>query len=280
LLSAWRNGLCKDWQFVRNLFDDFTICKVASNIKQAIQCLREKDVIVDGEIYDPTVAFSLCPTDETTERLLSTYSTIYHQLRLCWTTLAGRTSDTALASIQTQRFQHSQCLSSSRCYLMMQAMVDTERLLTQYELYDIFNNIEMPVLITVAEMEFNGMVINTYFTLKLRDQVQDRQKMIEYYFESFYGKEYNVDSPADMRLLKERWIQQMQDELSSAAICGVDSHLEGTIVEEKSKSDWSFGKEYLNQQKKKDKDLAPVTSKKIGEIIHPFYRLLFSSCFP
>ena len=52
-------GKCYEWRLLNNIMSNKNIIKVALNLKSQIVALRERDVIVDGPLMDPSIAAQL-----------------------------------------------------------------------------------------------------------------------------------------------------------------------------------------------------------------------------
>ena len=69
-----------------------------------------------------------------------------------------------------------------------------EEKLKQQGLYELFTNVEMPLIRVLAEMEFNGICVNQQVLDTLRQELTDR---IEDHVDNIYelaGREFNIDS--------------------------------------------------------------------------------------
>ena len=72
----------------------------------------------------------------------------------------------------------------------------------------VFHMIEMPLLVSVSEAEYSGIPIDVSFFSELRQNLNDRMKLIEYYFNKFAGKVVSLGSPSEILRLKENLHQK------------------------------------------------------------------------
>ena len=56
LSYEWRRGACIEWKVFSDLMSNQHITKVAVDMKSKLVVLRERDIIVEGHLLDPTIA--------------------------------------------------------------------------------------------------------------------------------------------------------------------------------------------------------------------------------
>lgn len=90
-----------------------------------------------------------------------------------------------------------------RIVLVFRVMGKMEKLLTDTKISKIFHMLEMPLLVSVSEAEYSGVPIDVTFFSELRQNLNDRIKLIEYYFNKIAGKIVSLGSSAEILRLKE-----------------------------------------------------------------------------
>ena len=182
LRYEWMRGQCLEWRLLGKIMNSSSITKVSSEMKDQLICLRERDVILNGFIEDPTIARSLLEIDETNHSSLP-------------------------STKQPSSSLHSNHLSNIKeaCFKaisVFRTMGELENTLKSNRLWSTFLNIEMPLCYTVADAELNGIPIDSIFWTDLRQDLTDRVKMIEYFFRETQGMNFNLSNPKDISQLK------------------------------------------------------------------------------
>jgi hypothetical protein len=214
LLLAWRKGGCVEWRLFSDIMRSDRIMKIAVNMKSTLVALRERDIVTEGPIEDPSVAHTL--------------------LRQCRPPLfakSGASFGEFEASLQipqlpplvvpvqnvnregikinsvcdipvSEHVARGQKIACFRSVAVFRAMAQLEVQLRSIRMLQLFRNIEMPLLYSAADAEYNGLRLNVQFFSQLRLELQDRQAVIEHYFDSLYGEKFNVSSPFDVANLR------------------------------------------------------------------------------
>ncbi|RYH19300.1 hypothetical protein EON65_26255 [archaeon] len=217
---CWRLGLIGlEWRFLQELFANPSILKVSAHIRMKMAALREREVTLFGSVYDPSIAHELLATMQETSTLYVP-SLNKHQY-------AGLND--------RQRSVH---LASSRCIVTAYCLSSLTKILCEHKLWDIFHKIEMPLLLCVADMELNGIEVDTNSLSALRKDLVERKKVIEDYFTSIYGKDFSLESGADTKKVRDLVLKQYRQLFEATYGAGKGPQL----VSISGRSDWSIGK--------------------------------------
>ena len=234
LRVEWAKGNCVEWRLCGELMSSRSVTKIAENIKDKMLCLRERDIIVNGAIEDPQVALSLLECNTQLSLPIPTVSRLPQGVK-----------PTFIAAIRA-------------CYIsiaIFRAMADIEVRLRKHGLEDTFFNMEMPLCHTVVDAELNGLPLNTSFLSNLRQDVNDRIKIIEHCFRSVKGPAFNIASPQDVAALKAQLEQKMKqreanhqakEKLTKPSFCSASATVANTSPASSTLhagSLWSSGKE-------------------------------------
>jgi DNA polymerase I-like protein with 3'-5' exonuclease and polymerase domains len=91
----------------------------------------------------------------------------------------------------------------------------------------------------VADAEFSGLSVDSSFFSKLRQNIKDRQLVIEHYYKSIFGSKFNINSPIDISNFKKKIINDLKIILNSNVY-----HFEPKKSNQSNKSSaWNSGKE-------------------------------------
>lgn len=176
LRYEWMRGQCLEWRLLGKIMNSTKFCKIGFNIKEKIICLRERDVIVHGSIQDPCIAQILLEMEP------------------------SRISSNFIKSSNKNHIKEA-------CYLAINTfhcMIELEQKLLIHQLWSTFITIEMPLCHTVADAELHGIPINTSFFVDLRQDLNDRIKLIENFFYITQGIQFNLTNHKDITQLKKK----------------------------------------------------------------------------
>lgn len=104
---------------------------------------------------------------------------------------------------QQQRLQSSilsQRSCSFRAIAVMRSMAKLPPLLRIHQALDLLYNIEMPLLISVADAEYTGFPVSLQFFSQLKQDLTDRIRIIDRHFEE--SGRVNPASPSEVSALK------------------------------------------------------------------------------
>jgi DNA polymerase I-like protein with 3'-5' exonuclease and polymerase domains len=191
LRHEWMRGQCLEWRLLGKIMNSPLITKVSFDMKEKLVSLRERDVIVSGVIEDPKVAATLLEMSDSFQ-----------------SSLPSTKSPTSLMNLIRES-----CAVAVNAFKKMN---DLERALKQsgQSLWSTFIHIEMPLCYTVADAELNGIPIDTSFFTDLRQDLNDRVKVIEYFFRETQGVNFNISNPRDISRLKAQ-LGSIQDHVIS-----------------------------------------------------------------
>jgi hypothetical protein len=211
LLLAWRKGGCTEWRLLSEIMQNCSITKVAVGLKNKLVALRERDVVVDGPLADAGTAHTLlrqCQGDGPGSALLDAVTL---QIPSLHPPLHGnKTSTTELVKL-------GQKVACFRAVAVFRAMARLEVLLRGADVLALFRNIEMALLYSASDAEFCGLAVDTLHFTSLRHNLSLRQELIEQYFATLFGAEFNVASPGDVAQLKRKLLEQRRGALQEGS---------------------------------------------------------------
>ena len=214
LLLAWRRGGCKEWRLFSDVLTNNNITKVAVHLKSKMVGLRERDVLVEGPIADPSIAHTLLQ-DKNNNSDKSDDSSLAINLQI--PEIPHDTTDTSALTA----LHNGQKVACFRSVAVFRAMAKLEVKLRSVQCIDIFRNIEMLLLYSASDAEYSGLRVDAAFFSALRKQLSDRQCCIEQYFATLYGGDFNVSSHGDVALLRKRLlsdsVQHVQNVIANSA---------------------------------------------------------------
>lgn len=244
LAIEWRKGAAVEWTMLQDIMGS-AACKIACNMKMKLVMLRERDVLLKGRLDDPTLAVILLSTAGIEQQSSATQST---------------------GLVAMDHMSRGLTIATQRAVTVFHSMVQLEQTLDRHGMLRIYSHVEAPLLHSVADLEQNGMELDSKALSALKRTLQDRNTVIEQYFHAFYSSSFSLDSFKDVRKVKESLIA-----MATTAIA--ESNLSKPAVKqipgsnEKKRSDWSTGKD-KNKPKERDEMIQALARE------HPLWKLI------
>ena len=195
-LPKKRDEALKIVQEFRLIFEDENIRKIGQNIKYDILMLKHYDVEVKGEVYDTMIAHYLIQPElrHNLDYLCETYLG-YQKVET--ESLIGKKGkkQQSMRQAPVDKLKDYACEDADLTFQLKLAL-DPE--LDKTGVRSVFEEIEMPLIPVLADMEMAGVSLNTkeldVFAEKLREQIIDLEKEII----ELAGEEFNVSSPKQL----------------------------------------------------------------------------------
>ncbi len=183
----------------RLIFEDKNVRKIGQNIKYDILMLKHYDVEVKGPVYDTMIAHYLIQPElrHNLDYLCETYLG-YQKVET--ESLIGKKGkkQQSMRQAPVDKLKDYAC-EDADLTLQLKLALDPE--LDKTGVRSVFEEIEMPLIPVLADMEMAGVSLNTkeldVFAEKLRLQIIDLEKEII----ELAGEEFNVSSPKQLGLI-------------------------------------------------------------------------------
>ncbi|OIN96940.1 DNA polymerase I [Candidatus Desantisbacteria bacterium CG1_02_38_46] len=154
---------------LKPLFESEEIEKIGYNLKEKIIVLRRNNSVPKGFDFDLTIASYLLEPER--------YSTELSKAIISW----------GEHSINPQMLN------------LFSLKEDLDTLLKKNELFDLFKNVEMPLIEVLAQMEIDGIKIDTDYLVELGKRLETDIGKISHKIYNLAGEEFNINSPKVLR---------------------------------------------------------------------------------
>ncbi len=158
-------------EMFRPLFESETIIKVGHNLKYAVEALRNYNIVVANPLFDTMIAHYLLQPEIKHSFVYVVETVLKRQL----STLPPLESEQADLSLQLYK------------HLLPQLSV--------YGMDNLFYNIEMPLVQVLADMEYNGVLVDTQALSDISAVFAKRIQTIEEEIYQLVGHTFNISSP-------------------------------------------------------------------------------------
>eukprot|EP01039_Chlorochromonas_danica_P006257 gene6257-6898_t len=190
LMTRWREGEAREWRLLQEIMSLRGLTKVSHDLKTKIIMLRERDVLVQGPLEDPSVAYSLllptCSSSSSALPVRTTPPSLTPPRRWC-------------SEGVHEEVRRGLWLAAQRTVITLQAAARLHPLLESAGLLRLYRDVEAPLLLSVATLELHGLSCDVRGLARLRRHLLDRKVVLESYF-----KKHRVSTPEEVRKEKER----------------------------------------------------------------------------
>lgn len=181
---------------LRPFFEDETIEKVGQNLKYDIKVLHKYNIQVKGKLFDTMLAHYLINPDmrHNLDVLSETYLN-YTPMPI--ETLIGKTGKNQL-SMRTVPLEQQTEYAVEDADITLQLKEHFEKELGEANTQKLFDEIEIPLLRVLADMELEGINLDQKFLNSLSQKLIDDIKALETHIFKEAGEEFNIASPKQL----------------------------------------------------------------------------------
>lgn len=192
-VPADRDKAQKIVNIFKPLYENEDILKIGQNMKYDIEVLRNYGIEVRGEMFDTMIAHYLIQPElrhnmDYMAEIYLDYQTI-HIEELIGPKGRGQKNMRDLTPEQIYEY------AAEDADITLQLKNKLEPELKRFGAEDLFHNIEMPLMPVLAEMEMNGVRIDTESLKETSSVLTSRMKEIESRIYDLAGTEFNIASP-------------------------------------------------------------------------------------
>ncbi len=172
---------------LRSLFQDSRLELVGHDIKQLIKALQyHEQVDVKNRLFDVMIAsYLLNPGSRATDAP----SII---LKVLGKELSAGNGQGSLFGVDNRLVAYELSLLTAAAEKLKKELIKTDDL-------GLLEKMEMPLEFVLADMELNGVAVDTKKLNQLHDRVAERIKSVSKKIYTFAGKEFNISSPIQLR---------------------------------------------------------------------------------
>ena len=184
------------FDILRPFFENDQIIKVGHNLKFDIKVLFKYDISVSGPLYDTMVAHYLINPDM--RHNLDTLSESYlNYSPISIETLIGKKGKNQ-GSMRDVPVEEVTDYASEDADLALQLKKIFDKELNDNGVKDIFNDIEIPIINVLADMEKEGINIDSSYLSKLDKEFEIELSKLKGGIFEMSGEEFNLNSPKQL----------------------------------------------------------------------------------
>ena len=175
------------------LYEDPKILKVGQNLKYDLEVLRNYDVRLDGPMWDTMIAHYLIQPElrHNMDYMAEVY--LHYQTIHIDELIGPKGKNQRSMRDLSPTLVYEYACEDADITLQLKNKLDPE--LKKYECEDLFYKIEMPLMPVLAEMEMNGVCLDTQSLAETSKQFTTRMNQIEARIYELAGEQFNIASP-------------------------------------------------------------------------------------
>ncbi len=179
-------------EFFRPAFMAESIAKVGQNLKFDILVLRNYGIEVRGRLFDTMVAdYMVNPDRKHNMDYLSEVYLNYTPVHIEELIGEKKSKQTTMDKVDIQQIKEYAAEDADVTFQLKEKLYAE---LQKYDLLKAADEIEMPLIYVLADMEFNGVCINTSFLKEYTDELNAKVAAKEQEIYGYAGKVFNISS--------------------------------------------------------------------------------------
>ena len=185
-------GTKRKLEFFRPAFMAESITKIGQNIKFDILVLRNYGIDVKGNLFDTMVAdYMINPERKHNMDLLSEIYLNYTPVHIEELIGDKKSQQTTMDKVDIEQIKEYAAEDADVTFQLKEKLYAE---LQKYDLLKAANEIEMPLVYVLADMEFNGVCIDTSFLKNYTNELKAKVSAIEKQIYEYAGHEFNISS--------------------------------------------------------------------------------------
>ena len=192
-IPAKREEALRIVNFFKPLYEDEQILKIGQNLKYDLEVLHNYDVELKGKMWDTMIAHYLIQPElrHNMDYMAEVYLH-YHTIHIDELIGPRGKKQRSMRDLDPKDVYEYACEDAD---ITLQLKNKLEPELKQHDCEKLFYDIEMPLMPVLAEMEINGVRIDTNSLTETSKQLTERMNEIEQHIYELAGENFNIASP-------------------------------------------------------------------------------------
>ncbi len=192
-IPAKREEALRIVNIFKEVYENEQILKIGQNLKYDLEVLRNYDIHLAGPMWDTMIAHYLIQPElhhnmDYMAEIYLNYQTIHIDELIG---PRGKNQKSMRDLLPSQVYEYA--AEDADITLRLKNKLEPE--LKKYECEDLFYNIEMPLMPVLAEMEMNGVCLDTESLKETSKVLTDRMNELERRIYELAGEQFNIASP-------------------------------------------------------------------------------------
>ena len=184
---------------LHKVFEDENIKKIAHNIKYDYLVLKKFGVEVKGIYFDTMIAsYLMAPGSRSHDLDSLAFNEFGYQMQPIEELIGKGKNQINMKNVSLDKICFYGCEDVDYTFRLKNLLLPR---LQKEKLEKVFFDIEMPLTKILAEIEENGITLDTKLFKKLETDVQKEIDLLEKHIYKLAGEEFNINSPTQMKVV-------------------------------------------------------------------------------
>jgi DNA polymerase-1 len=181
---------------IRTVLEDENIKKTGQNIKYDLLVLRNNNILLQGIAFDSMIASYLLNPVKRNHNLDDIAFEYLSYKTITTSELIGSGKEQiTMDQVAVDKVCQYACQDADVAYRLANNL---EPLLKKEGLWHLFQNIEIPLIYVLTEMEWNGISLETHVLKEMSCWLTTKLQQLEKQIYASAGHEFNIDSPKQL----------------------------------------------------------------------------------
>ena len=180
-------------ELIKEIIQNEHVLKVGYNIKNQIKIFLNDDIVLEGDLFDIAVAHYILHPDK--RHNLDILSESYLSLSIDYDNHTRGKNKYDLSSLSLSK---NSSRNNIQLDVICQLYVIFKKELKLDKSYDLFNEIEMPLLKVLSKMEKEGIKLDVNLLNQYSDDLEKTLKVTSKEIFNLSGSEFNISSPKQL----------------------------------------------------------------------------------
>jgi DNA polymerase-1 len=190
-LSPGAEAVKRDVELFRPVFEDTEKMLISNDIKDDIIWLRRAGIELRNRIFDIKIAHYVLQPDGSHELERVALEMMNYRM------IKEEESQQLTLMFEEEESTRKQNLAE-RAALLFRLKERLQKELEQVGLYALFEEIEMPLVFVLADMEYEGVSIDQQALKEISDELKEKAERVEKIIYEMAGREFNINSPKQL----------------------------------------------------------------------------------
>jgi len=182
---------------LKPIFEDAEKKKIGHNVKYDYEVIKESGIESKGLHFDTMIASYLLNPGTRGHNLNDlAFKELGHQMIPIEDLIGSGKDQLPLSKVDYKKVSEYSCEDADITFRLYEIFNEK---LKENKLFELFENIEIPLISVLAEMERNGVLLDLDYLKKLSKEISDKLSKAKQKIYKLAGEEFNINSPKQLK---------------------------------------------------------------------------------
>lgn len=182
---------------LKPIFENAEKKKIGHNVKYDYEVIKESGIEIKGLHFDTMIASYLLNPGTRGHNLNDlAFKELGHQMIPIEDLIGSGKKQMPLSKVDHKKVSEYSCEDADITFRLYEIFNEK---LKENKLFELFENIEIPLISVLAEMERNGVLLDLDYLKKLSKEISDKLSRAKQKIYKLAGEEFNINSPKQLK---------------------------------------------------------------------------------